>query len=75
VVEVPVAFFRPDASLQLLAGDQDAGALQQNLKNLEGLVLKLDTASRFTNLSGQEISLKRSTESSGTRCSPLVPRL
>jgi hypothetical protein len=60
VVEVAEALVGPDAGAQLFATDQRAGALQQELQDLEGLILELDATSGFTDLSGVEIGLKGS---------------
>jgi hypothetical protein len=58
MVEIAKALFRPNSGLQFFASDQVTWALKQNLEHLEGLLLKLDANSRFTNLSGVEICLK-----------------
>jgi hypothetical protein len=60
VIEVAKILGWPYPGLQLVPGDHVARVLQQNLQHLEGLLLELDTASRFTHLSRVEISLKRS---------------
>ena len=58
VVKIAEALVGPDAGAEFFAGDQAPGALEQNLKDLEGLILELDAATRFTDLSGVEIGLK-----------------
>ena len=59
MVKIAKAFVGPNAGAQLFAGDQDTRTLEQHLQYLEGLFLQLDAASRFTDLSSVEISLKR----------------
>jgi hypothetical protein len=58
MVEIAEALFGPNSGLQFFASDQVTGVLKQNLEYLEGLLLKLDANSRFTDLSGVEICLK-----------------
>jgi hypothetical protein len=60
MVKIAKALVRPYAGAQFFASDQHTRTLQQNLEHLEGLFLELDTATRFTDLSGVEVSLKRS---------------
>jgi hypothetical protein len=71
VIEVTKIFRRPYPGLQLVACDHVARVLQQNLQHLERLLLELDTASRFTHLSGMEISLKRSKPNRAVPITPL----
>jgi hypothetical protein len=59
MVKVPEALLRPYARSKFLARNQLTGPLQQDLQHLKRLLLKLDPVSRFTHLSGVEISLKR----------------
>jgi hypothetical protein len=71
VIEVTKILGRPYPGLQLVACDHVARVLQQNLQHLKGLLLELDTASRFTHLSGMEISLKRSKPNCAVPITPL----
>jgi hypothetical protein len=58
VIKVSKALRGPDAGLQLIACDQNSGVLEQNLEHLERLLLELDAAAGFTNLSSVEIRLE-----------------
>jgi hypothetical protein len=72
VIEVTKIVGGPYPGLQFVARDQVARVFQKNLQHLKGLLLKLDTASRFTDLSRMEIGLKGSKPN---RMIPVAPLL
>ena len=62
--------FIPEALTKFVARNRGREVAQQQDQDLKRLLLELDTASRFTHLSGMEISLK---SSKPNRAVPITP--
>ncbi len=57
VLEIDEGVFGPQAFLELLAGDDEAGVFKEDGENLEGTILELEADAGFAEFAGEQIGL------------------
>jgi hypothetical protein len=57
VLEIDEGVFGPEAFLELLAGDDEAGLFQEDGENLEGAILDFQADAGFAQFTGEQIGL------------------
>ena len=65
MVEVDGGVFAPEAELQVLAGDDFAGVLQEGRQDFEWLALDLDAFACLPEFAGLEVSFEETEGNSG----------
>jgi len=55
MLEINEGVFGPEALLELLAGDDETGLLEENGEDLEGAILELETDAGFAEFAGEQI--------------------
>jgi hypothetical protein len=55
MLEIDEGVFGPEALLELLAGDDEAGVFQENGEDLEWAILEFETDPGFAELAGEQI--------------------